>query len=55
VPSQPAQAWIRVERIYTHTSILRMPGEVSVQQMTSHFLSLPSGVLCWVRQKGDQR
>ncbi len=34
-------------------SIPEMPEEVTVQQVTVHFLSLPSGALCWVRRKGD--
>ena len=38
-PSHPADAW----SASTHTSIVRMPGEDSVQKMTSHFLLLCSG------------
>jgi hypothetical protein len=34
-------------------SIPEVEAEVTVQQVTIHFLSLPSGALGWVRRKGD--
>ena len=30
-----------------------MPGEITLQQVTLHFLLLPSGALGRVRRKGD--
>src|SRR5438270_2888873 len=54
--SNPRQALTRlVGAPDTYHSILVVPGEVSVQQMTYHFISLHTGVLRWVRRKGDLR
>ena len=52
-PSHPTHAWIRMTWAPARESILVLPGEVTVQQMTSHFLSLPSVSLRWVTRKGD--
>jgi hypothetical protein len=52
-PFNLRQALTRMVRAPARESILVLPGEVSVQQMTSHFLSLHSIVLRWVTRRGD--
>ena len=52
-PSNLRQALTPMVRAPARESILLLPGEVTVQQMTSHFLSLHSMALGWVTRRGD--
>src|SRR5947209_2973730 len=53
-PTDPGQTSTRMGAHPIAISILVVPGEVTVYQLTCHFISLHSVSLRWVTRKGDR-